>query len=90
MLKLYHEISIFEMSISLMFRAPLGRKASGALCGFRGQPFAQSKRYHTIEYKLILYAKAQLSNRRMVEGIVKRIKHSFVEQQNAYMRGLRL
>lgn len=68
----------FGMSISLMFRAPLGRKASGALCGFRGQPFAQSKRYHTIEYKLILYAKVQLSNRRMIGEI--RIKHCFVTQ----------
>lgn len=66
----------FGMSISLMFRAPLGRKASGALCGFRGQSFAQSKRYHTIEYKLILYAKFQLSNRRMVEGIRIKLCHS--------------
>lgn len=45
------------MFISFVFRASLGKKnSSGALCGFRGQSSAQSKRYHTIEYKLILYA----------------------------------
>lgn len=56
------------------------KESSGALSGFREQPSAQSKRYHTIEYKMILYTipldlKLKMSRRRNE----MRIKRSFVE-----------
>lgn len=56
--QLCHETFIIEISISLVFRIPLDNKKikRGIMRLSHGQPSAQSKRYHIIEYKLILYA----------------------------------
>lgn len=57
------------------------KKSSGALYGFRGQPSAQSKRYHTTEYKLILYAiPLGLKSETSKKGNETRIKRNFIER----------